>query len=81
MALLFLHCAPEINIMAVTTRFGNASIDDTTRNALAVTEQFNIAAPVFRGAGEPMGERLGEGFPDHVHGKDGLGNINLPLPS
>ncbi len=80
MALLFLHCAREVNIAAITTRFGNASIDDTTRNALAVSEQFGIDAPVFRGAGEAMGSRLGQGFPDHVHGKNGLGNIELPEP-
>ena len=80
MALLFLHCASEVNIAAITTRFGNASIDDTTRNALAVSEAFGIDAPVFRGAEKPLAARLGEGFPEHVHGTDGLGDIDFPSP-
>lgn len=50
----------------ITTRFGNASVEDTTRNALAVAELFGIEAPVYRGAAEPLGKRLGEGFPAHV---------------
>ncbi len=81
MALLFLHRAEGVRIAAITTRFGNASVEDTTRNALAVAEQFGIDAPVYRGAAGPLAQRLGEGFPEHVHGKNGLGNIRLNAPS
>ncbi|MEN9894879.1 MAG: hypothetical protein RIR97_731, partial [Pseudomonadota bacterium] len=34
MALLFLHHHPDIDLLGVTTVFGNATIDITTRNAL-----------------------------------------------
>jgi purine nucleosidase len=34
MALLFLHRHPEIDLIGITTVFGNASIETTTRNAL-----------------------------------------------
>lgn len=81
LALLFLHCAKDVSISAITTRFGNASVEDTTRNALAVVEKFGIEAPVYRGAAHPIGSRLGEGYPDHVHGKDGLGDIDLDEPT
>jgi inosine-uridine nucleoside N-ribohydrolase len=75
MALLFLHYAPDVNLVAITTKFGNASVENTTRNALLVNELFGITAPVFKGAAAPLGTRLGEGYPDHVHGKDGLGDV------
>ncbi len=42
MVLLFLHCAPEIDTVAITTRIAKANINDTTRNALAVVGRFNI---------------------------------------
>jgi purine nucleosidase len=80
MALLFLNAAEAISIKAITTRFGNASIENTTRNALAVSEMFDINVPVYRGAAEPLSTRLGKGYPKHVHGNNGLGDIQLPVP-
>jgi len=80
MALLFLHYAPDVNIRAIVSGFGNASIENTTRNALHIKERFGIDAPVFRGAEEPFGAALGEGYPDFVHGMNGLGGIDIPDP-
>lgn len=81
MALLFLHYSPDIELQAIVSGFGNADIATTTRNALYMKEYFDIAAPVYRGAGEPVGERLGSGYPDFVHGKNGLGDIQIEEPS
>ena len=81
MALLFLHFSPAVDLRAIITGFGNASIDDTTRNALYIKEYFGIDAPVYRGAEKPIGERLGEGYPDFVHGGNGLGDIELSEPT
>ncbi len=81
MALLFLHYAPDVEIRAIVTGFGNASIADTTRNALYMKERFGIDAPVFRGAGAPFGAALGEGYPDFVHGRNGLGDIDIADPA
>ena len=80
MALLFLHYAPQVHIEAICTAAGNASIEDTTRNALYVRERFNMEAPVFRGAPGPIAAALGRGHPDFVHGKNGLGNIEFAEP-
>ncbi|RLA31794.1 MAG: nucleoside hydrolase [Gammaproteobacteria bacterium] len=80
MALLFLHYSPDVNLLGIVTGFGNASVENTTRNALFLKEQFNIDAPVFRGAAEAIGERLGEGYPDFVHGSNGLGEIEFAEP-
>src|SRR6056297_2850364 len=81
MALLFLHVAPGAELAAITTVAGNASLDNVTRNALAVAERFGIDAPVFRGAAGPLGAALGEGYPDFVHGDNGLGDVPLPAPA
>ncbi|EED32305.1 inosine-uridine preferring nucleoside hydrolase [gamma proteobacterium NOR5-3] len=80
MALLFLHYAPGLRIEAITTVSGNASIANTTRNACYVRERFGIDTPVFRGASGPIGPALGQGHPDFVHGKNGLGDISFSEP-
>jgi len=65
-------------LQAIVTGFGNASVDLTTRNALYLKEKFGIEAPVFRGASEPIGPTLLRGYPDFVHGRNGLGDIDIP---
>ena len=80
MALLFLHFSPDVDLKAIVTGFGNAKIDTTTRNALYMQECFAMDAPVYRGAGEPIGESLSRGYPDFVHGSNGLGDIELTEP-
>ncbi|MCC5884919.1 MAG: nucleoside hydrolase [Gammaproteobacteria bacterium] len=80
MALLFLHYSPLVELVAITTVMGNASIEDTTLNALYVRARFGIDAPVYRGAGAPRGPALGEGYPDFVHGRNGLGDIARSVP-
>jgi len=78
MALLFLHRHPAARLLGVTTVFGNAEIDVTTRNALHLCERFGIAAPVARGAALPL-VRPPRGAAPEVHGDDGLGNLAGPL--
>lgn len=81
MALLFLHYAPAVELRAIVTGFGNASVENTTRNALYVKEQFGISAPVFSGESDALAGRLSHGYPDFVHGKNGLGDIEFDNPS
>ncbi|MCF3639702.1 nucleoside hydrolase [Rhizobium sp. TRM95111] len=79
MALLFLHRHPEIDLVGITTVFGNASVDTTTRNALFLKREWGIAAPVAKGEGktwDPM--RNPVDWPVLIHGHDGLGNIDVP---
>lgn len=80
MALLFLHFSADVSLRAIVSGFGNASIDNTTRNALFLKNTFSIDAPVYRGAAVPIGPRLGSGYPDFVHGKNGLGDIEFADP-
>jgi purine nucleosidase len=79
MALLFLHRHPDIDLIGITTVFGNASIETTTRNALFLKREWDIPAPVAKGANVTIDpSRKGGAWPTFVHGDDGLGNINVP---
>jgi len=80
MALLFLHYAPGVDLQAIISGFGNASIENTTRNALHIKEYFNIEAAVYRGAARPMQQEFQHEYPDFVHGSNGLGDIDIPDP-
>lgn len=77
MALLFLHASPQVELLAVTTTFGNGSIATTTRNALYLFQRFGIPALVGRGAGEPLIGQAGPA-PHFVHGHNGLGDVPVP---
>lgn len=48
MGLLFLHYSPDVELVAITSVVGNASIDDTTRNALYVKERFGTVSHASR---------------------------------
>ena len=79
MALLFLVRHPEIDLVGVTTTFGNASIETTTRNAQFLKREWKFAAPIAKGYGQKY---LASGeiyrYPAYIHGDDGLGNIGVP---
>ena len=76
MALLMLARDPRAELLGITTVFGNAPIDLTTTNALALCERFGIDVPVARGAAQAL-ERPLRGFPELIHGHDGMGNTGL----
>jgi len=79
MALLYLHHHPDIELLGITTVFGNARIETTTRNALFLKQAWNIEAPVAKGAGVTYDRtRTDREPPTIVHGDNGLGNIELP---
>src|SRR6218665_2942434 len=79
MALLFLHRHPAIDLIGVTTVFGNAAVETTTRNALFLAERWGIDAPVAVGAASTfLPSRSKAGFPTFIHGENGLGDIAIP---
>lgn len=80
MALAFLRARPEIHIAGITTVFGNANLDITTRNAVYLAERLGIDAPIVAGASQPL-QIPSRPAPHHVHGADGLGDVlTLPPP-
>lgn len=76
-AIAFAIAHPKIQLLGLTTVFGNATVDITTGNALILLDKFGRPdIPVARGAAKPLRQaRLPS--PDFVHGTDGLGNLNL----
>jgi len=79
LALILALRSPEIAVETVTTVCGNVGVDLTTRNALRVLEIAAPAAPppVARGADRPLARPVRTAA--HVHGVDGLGNLDRCL--
>jgi len=79
MAVLLALRSPALEVVALTTVFGNATTEQTTLNALRLVELAGASVPVARGAARPLvRERLDP--PTFVHGADGLGDIGAPPP-
>lgn len=81
MAILMAFQSPQLEILGLTTVFGNVSTADATRNALLLCEIAGCpSVPVAEGSSEPL--KGGEPrVADFVHGSDGVGNIFLPPPT
>ena len=81
-ALLLALASSELEVLALTTIYGNASVDICTANALhLLTTVGRTDIPVYRGAGKPLLRAASEGWASHIHGADGLGGITGPAPN
>ena len=78
-ALFYTLSHPEIEVIGITTVFGNVPIDISTENAYILKEKSESNTPVFKGASKPLLRPNGN-FPYFIHGDDGLGNINHARP-
>ena len=79
LAILAALNSPALDVGGLTTVGGNATIDDTTRNALAILEIAGRAdVPVWRGAGRPLVGEFRFGY--DYHGEAGVG-IRLESPT
>ncbi|CAN4117280.1 unnamed protein product [Withania somnifera] len=81
MTILMAFQTPEVEIIGLTTIFGNVTTKDATRNVLLLCEAAGYPdVPVAEGSPEPL--KGGEPrVADFVHGSDGLGNLFLPSPN
>ena len=78
-AMLLAHGSPEIELVAVTTVAGNASLANVTRNALSVARIAGITGiPFAAGAARPLVRRTE--FAPTIHGDSGLDGPELPEP-
>ncbi len=78
-AILLALASPELRVAAITTIYGNASVETCAANArrvLAAAGRSDI--PVFTGAGKPLLRPANQGWAAHIHGNDGLGG---PAPA
>jgi purine nucleosidase len=80
MAIFFALRSPELDVIGLTTIFGNVHTDLATINALRLLEIADrIDIPVAKGADDPLTGPY-EGPVPYVHGDDGQGNVHLPPP-
>lgn len=80
MALYFALAHPEIELIGITTTFGNVTVEQAAANALYLCELAGFDVPVTLGVAAPW-VKPGEAPPDHIHGADGLGNLPHRAPS
>jgi len=81
MAILFALYSPEVELVGLTTIFGNVHTPLATQNALRLLAFANHAhIPVAHGAAKPL--HIGFDQPAVVvHGKNGFGEVELPTPN
>ena len=78
-ALLLLLASPEVELLGVTTTYGNQTLEKTTANTLRVLELAGRTdVPVAAGADRPLERELVVAA--HVHGESGLDGPVLPDP-
>lgn len=81
MAIFFALRSPELEVIGLTTIFGNVHTDLATTNALRLLEiAGRTDIPVAPGADHPLAGRFLGPVP-FVHGDDGQGNTHLPPPT
>lgn len=74
MAVLYASLDPDIELVGLTSIFGNVTIDVATRNSLVLLEMAGIEAPVAQGARAPIVQPARE-VAWFVHGHEGFGAI------
>ncbi|MCY4325824.1 MAG: nucleoside hydrolase [Betaproteobacteria bacterium] len=77
MAFFFADAHPQLQIVGITTIFGNVAVEQSTANTLRLVDIAGGDYPVAAGLGKAL---AGEPrpYPHWVHGKDGFGDINWP---
>ena len=79
MAIFYAASAPEIELLGLTTIFGNVTVEMATRNALRLIEAAGLDVPVATGAPVPL--ELPPFEPTSwVHGDEGFGDIPAETP-
>lgn len=79
MAILYALADPGVELVGLTTVFGNVPEATATRNALALLELAEADVPVAAGAAAPLVQET-RPHPDFVHGAGGFGDATLDPP-
>lgn len=81
MALYFALAHAELELLGVTTTFGNVTVAQATRNALYLCALAGRPLPVCAGLAAPLHKAARPPDPE-IHGADGLGNLpqRHPVP-
>lgn len=74
MAIAYAAAAPDIDLIGLTTIFGNTHVHQSSRNARFLLDKLGLQVPVAEGAPFPWGAE-GHAPSEHVHGPEGFGDI------
>lgn len=79
LAILYALKSPGLKVQGISTVFGNASVEQATENTLRIVKLANAGyeVPVVTGASKPLTGEWSGPVP-HVHGDNGIGNVDLP---
>ncbi len=78
-AMMLALASPELEVLGITTVYGNVGLEYTSRNALVVREIIGSKVPIYAGADRPLvRQRISA---ESVHGVSGLEGPQLPVPS
>lgn len=80
MAIVYALSDGGLDLVGLTTVFGNVPVARATRNALALVDRLGADVPVAQGAARPL-ERTQAPYADFVHGADGFGGFAPPAPA
>ena len=78
-AILMAAMSDEVEILGVTAVAGNVDVEQAAQNALATLEVCGCNAPVYVGARRPLFHKRKETI--SVHGRDGMGDVDLIHPT
>ncbi len=78
LALILLSTKINNTEVSITTSGGNCTVDDTTRNTLAVASMLSLNAKIYKGSNKPIMLKNYKNAYD-FHGDNGLANIRLPV--
>lgn len=79
LALSYAIRSPELEVLGVTTCFGNTSVEDAARNTIHILNLLDVQIPVAIGAHKPIYRDHLKAKATHVHGEDGLGDTGHPF--
>ncbi|WP_069298686.1 nucleoside hydrolase [Neptunicoccus sediminis] len=74
MAIFYAALHPEIEIVGMTSVFGNVTTEIAARNAIVLAERAGQEIPVAKGAGKPLVQTPNP-VSDYVHGAEGFGDM------
>ena len=76
-AVLFAAKNPEVKLLGITCVDGNTNVHQVVKNTMIVLDAAGAAdIPVAMGATRPLVEE--PLYAEHIHGKDGMGDLGLP---
>ncbi|MBQ6655421.1 MAG: nucleoside hydrolase [Erysipelotrichaceae bacterium] len=83
LAITWILANENIELLGVSTTFGNISVDQSVRNSLLILENFKRSdVPVYRGCDHSWVSESYVRSPrlDQVHGRNGIGDVDLGEP-